>query len=49
MPCAEFQAIKEGIIVPLNPPSIPGLGTTGGFEFWIQSEGDGGVARARRR
>jgi multidrug efflux pump len=25
----------------LNPPSIPGLGTTGGFEFYIQSMGGG--------
>ena len=35
----EFRGYKEGIIIPINPPSIPGLGTTGGFEFWIQSEG----------
>lgn len=26
----------NGIFVPINPPAIPGLGTTGGFEFWIQ-------------
>ncbi|SHO42666.1 efflux RND transporter permease subunit [Desulfopila aestuarii] len=32
-----FSAIKEGIVIPLNPPSIPGLGTTGGFEFYIQN------------
>jgi multidrug efflux pump len=40
----KLQAIKEGIIVPLNPPGIPGLGNQGGFEFWIQSRGQGGVA-----
>ncbi|MGH8565234.1 MAG: efflux RND transporter permease subunit [Gammaproteobacteria bacterium] len=40
----KLQAIKEGIIVPLNPPAIPGLGNQGGFEFWIQSRGQGGVA-----
>lgn len=26
----------DGLVVPINPPAIPGLGTTGGFEFWIQ-------------
>lgn len=30
--------------MPLNPPAIPGLGNQGGFEFWIQSRGQGGVA-----
>lgn len=39
-----LAAIKEGILLPLNPPSIPGLGTTGGFEFYLQSKG-GGSAR----
>ncbi|MFP6560514.1 efflux RND transporter permease subunit [Paraburkholderia sp. B3] len=36
-----FSGFKDGVVVPLNPPSIPGLGTTGGFEFWLQSTGDG--------
>ena len=37
----EFRhAAGKGIILPVNPPSIPGLGTTGGLEFWIQSKGD---------
>ncbi|MGW8193762.1 MAG: efflux RND transporter permease subunit [Desulforhopalus sp.] len=36
-----FGAIRESFIFPLNPPSIPGLGTTGGFEFYIQSMGGG--------
>jgi hydrophobe/amphiphile efflux-1 (HAE1) family protein len=36
-----FAGIKDGIVIPLNPPSIPGLGTTGGFEFYIQSKGGG--------
>ncbi|WP_025040099.1 efflux RND transporter permease subunit [Nitrosospira briensis] len=35
-----FSRITEGIILPLNPPSIPGLGTTGGMELYIQSKGD---------
>jgi multidrug efflux pump len=38
----QLAGIKESIVFPLNPPSIPGLGTTGGFEFYIQSMGSGG-------
>jgi hydrophobe/amphiphile efflux-1 (HAE1) family protein len=37
----DFSAIKQSLLVPLNPPSIPGLGTTGGFEFYIQSKSGG--------
>lgn len=33
--------IKEGLVFPVNPPSIPGLGSTGGFEFYVQSKGGG--------
>jgi multidrug efflux pump len=36
-----FSAIKESIVLPVLPPSIPGLGTTGGFEFYVQSMGSG--------
>ncbi|HEX7908109.1 MAG TPA: multidrug efflux RND transporter permease subunit [Paraburkholderia sp.] len=36
---------EEGIVIPVNPPSIPGLGTTGGTEMWIQSKGDGTTAQ----
>ncbi|HOW76164.1 MAG TPA: multidrug efflux RND transporter permease subunit [Candidatus Competibacteraceae bacterium] len=35
----KFAGIGEAIALVFNPPSIPGLGTTGGFEFWIQSRG----------
>jgi len=56
----EFSKVREGIILPINPPSIPGLGTTGGMEMWIQAKGDvnsaqiadvvsGYVAKARQR
>jgi multidrug efflux pump len=41
----QLRGIKEGIVVPLNPPSIPGLGNQGGFEFWIQSRGGGEVGQ----
>jgi multidrug efflux pump len=37
----QFAAIKEGFVLAVNPPSIPGLGTTGGFEFYIQNRGAG--------
>ncbi|MCG5076041.1 efflux RND transporter permease subunit [Paraburkholderia tagetis] len=36
-----FAGFKDGVVIPINPPSIPGLGTTGGFEFWVQTTGDG--------
>jgi multidrug efflux pump len=41
----QFASITEGIVLPVNPPSIPGLGTTGGFEFWLQSRGDASLAK----
>ncbi len=38
---AKFYGLREGFAFALNPPSIPGLGTTGGFEFYIQNRGSG--------
>jgi multidrug efflux pump len=38
---AKFYGLKEGFAFALNPPSIPGLGVTGGFEFYIQNRGTG--------
>jgi multidrug efflux pump len=43
-----LQKIREGIVIPINPPSIPGLGTQGGFEFWVQNRGQGGVAQLEK-
>ncbi len=37
----EFYSIPEGRILPFNPPAIQGLGTVGGFEFWVVNQGDG--------
>jgi multidrug efflux pump len=37
--------IKEALVLPIAPPAIPGIGTTGGFEFWIQSTGGGDAAQ----
>src|SRR5690606_33748465 len=32
-------AIREAIVLAFNPPAIPGLGATGGFEAHVQSRG----------
>ncbi len=37
----QFARIKEGFVLAVNPPAIPGLGSTGGFEFYIQNRGSG--------
>jgi multidrug efflux pump len=37
----EAQKITGAVIIPIAPPAIPGIGTTGGFEFWIQDTGSG--------
>ncbi len=37
--------IKEGLPLAFAPPAIQGLGQTGGFEFYLQNKGDGGVRR----
>jgi len=37
----DYAGIKEGLVIPLNPPSIPGLGVTAGFEMWVQQRGSG--------
>ncbi len=39
-----FAQISEASVIAFNPPSIPGLGTTGGFDFVIQNRGEGGAA-----
>lgn len=40
--------IEQGLVVPIAPPPIPGLGTTGGFEFWIQDTGNGSPAQLQQ-
>jgi len=42
---AKAKKIREGLVLPVAPPSIPGIGTTGGFELWIQDTGAGEPAR----
>jgi multidrug efflux pump len=57
---AQFFGRRDGVAFAVNPPSIPGLGTTGGFEFYIQNRGAGDprqtddavrafIAKARQR
>ena len=42
---AEARNIETGLLVPIAPPAIPGIGTTGGFEFWIQDKAAGDPTR----
>jgi len=37
----DTKDIQDGVVIPVAPPAIPGIGTTGGFEFWIQDLGSG--------
>ena len=37
--------IREALVLAFNPPAIFGLGTAGGYEFFIQNRGDGGSKR----
>lgn len=40
----QMMPIPEAMILTFNPPSIMGMGTVGGFEFWIQNRGTGDYA-----
>lgn len=42
---AKTGDIKEGLPLFFAPPAIQGLGQTGGFEFYMQNKGEGGVRR----
>jgi hydrophobe/amphiphile efflux-1 (HAE1) family protein len=37
--------IKEALVLAFNPPAIFGLGNSGGFEFYLQSRGEGDAKR----
>jgi multidrug efflux pump len=39
------RAVDTGVMIPIAPPAIPGIGTTGGFEFWVQDKSAGDPAR----
>lgn len=36
----KLRSLRDGIAIPINPPAIPGLGSQGGFEFWVQNRGE---------
>lgn len=35
----EAQKITSGAVIPLVPPPLPGIGTSGGFDLWLQNKG----------
>jgi multidrug efflux pump len=37
---AQGAALREGIVLAFNPAAIRGLGTSGGFELYLQARGD---------
>src|SRR5258708_32362895 len=39
------EHVKEALVLAFNPPPIIGLGTAGGFEFYIQNRGEGDPKR----
>jgi hydrophobe/amphiphile efflux-1 (HAE1) family protein len=42
---AQTAGIREALVFAFNPPAIQGLGTTGGFEVYLQNRGEGDTAR----
>jgi multidrug efflux pump len=56
----QFPSIQGGLVRAVNPPAIPGLGVTAGFQVWIEQKGSGNyqqlaeavqkvIAKARQR
>lgn len=41
----KYFMIPQAQIYVFNPPAIQGLGTVGGFEFWIESRGDATIQK----
>jgi multidrug efflux pump len=37
----QLAGIRDAVVIPLNPPPIPGLGMQGGFELWVQDRTGG--------
>lgn len=37
----KLAEIAEARVIPIQPPPIPGFGTQGGFEMWVQDQGSG--------
>ncbi|MEM7754962.1 MAG: multidrug efflux RND transporter permease subunit [Planctomycetota bacterium] len=36
----QLARLKDAFAIAINPPAIPGLGSQGGFEFYLQNRGD---------
>jgi multidrug efflux pump len=36
-----YAGVLGGLVVPVNPPAIPGLGITSGFQLWVEQKGGG--------
>lgn len=45
---AQYREIPDAPILLFNPPAIQGLGTVGGFEFWIENRGNGDYAHLQK-
>lgn len=41
---AQYDKIPHATILMFDPPAIQGLGTVGGFEFWVENRGSGSYA-----
>ncbi len=41
----QTMGMKEALVFAFNPPPIQGLGSTGGFEVYVQNKGSGGTPR----
>jgi len=39
----QFMQDKDAFVIPVNPPPIMGMSTTGGFEMWIQDRTGGSL------
>ncbi len=39
----DFMQDKDAFVIPVNPPPIMGMSTTGGFEMWIQDRTGGSL------
>jgi len=37
----EFPSVRGGLVRAVNPPAIPGLGVTAGFQVWVEQKGSG--------
>lgn len=44
----QVSSLGDALVFFLNPPSIPGLGVAGGFEFWVLNQGTADTAELQR-